>query len=215
MNESIIERVHKEKIIAIIRGCEPSICISLAKALYKGGITMIEVTFNQNDPQSFNKTTEAIQSIAKYFEGKVLVGAGTVLTKEQVNLAARAGAKYIISPNVNKDVIEYTKQLGLVSMPGAFSASEICQAYELGADFVKVFPVANLGSQYIKALKAPLSHIPLLAVGGVNKDNIKDFLNAGAVGVGVGGKLVDKNLIEKKEFDKITSLAKEYILNAK
>jgi len=140
----------------------------------------------------------------------MLVGAGTVIREEQLDMASEAGAEYIITPNTNVELIRKVKEYGLLSFPGAFTPSEIVEAYNAGADAVKVFPVGNLGPAYIKAVKAPLSHIPLMAVGGVNEKNAADFMAAGCCGIGVGGNLVNKNWIEAGEWDKIIALAKEY-----
>jgi 2-dehydro-3-deoxyphosphogluconate aldolase/(4S)-4-hydroxy-2-oxoglutarate aldolase len=125
-------------------------------------------------------------------------------------MTKKAGAKFIITPNTNPDLIRKVKVYGLVSIPGAFTPSEIETAWEAGADMVKVFPAGNLGPSYIKAVKAPLSHIPLMAVGGVNEKNTADFIAAGCCGVGVGGNLVNKNRIENDEWDKIIALAVEF-----
>lgn len=215
IREEIIENVYRNKIIAIVRGMEPEYCVKLAEALWKGGINMVEVTFNQKSTDHFAATTEAIRAIHDELGGKVYVGAGTVLTKEQVDLAKNAGALYIITPSTNTEVIRYAKEQGLVVMPGAMTPSEVVEAYEAGADFVKIFPVGNLGAAYIKAVKAPLSHIPLLAVGGVNEKNIAEFMKMGAVGAGVGGNLVNAQWVKNGEYDKITALAEEFVRNAK
>lgn len=122
-------------------------------------------------------------------------------------MAADAGARYIISPDVNPALIAETKRLGLTSLPGAMSPTEIVTAWNAGADAVKVFPIGDLGVGYLKAIRAPLSHIPLIAVGGVNERNCADFLRAGAIGVGVGGQLVNREWIDAGEFYKIASLA--------
>ena len=143
-----------------------------------------------------------------------LFGAGTVTTIEMLNLAKEAGAGFIVSPDCNPEVIKATVEAGMVSMPGAMTPTEILTAYRAGADFVKVFPTAGLGSAYIKAVRGPLNHIRLLAVGGVNEKNIADFLAAGCVGAGVGGNLVNKNWIANGEWDKITALAREFVTNA-
>ncbi|MBQ9485714.1 MAG: 2-dehydro-3-deoxyphosphogluconate aldolase, partial [Clostridia bacterium] len=127
--------------------------------------------------------------------------------------ARDAGAEFIISPDADENVIKHTVKCGLVSMPGAYTATEIKKAHDAGADFVKVFPCLDNAAAYIKAIKAPLSHIKLMAVGGVNADNCKDFINAGAVGVGVGGSLVNKEWIKNGEFDNITDLAKNFMNN--
>lgn len=213
--ELVIETTLKEKVIAIMRGVDPEISLKVAEALYAGGIRMVEVTFNQKDPSRFCDTAAAIAAITQKFEGQMLVGAGTVLTTEQVDLAAQAGAMYMISPNVNVDVIRHTRELGLVSMPGALTPSEIMTAHEAGADFVKLFPAGDFGPGYIKAVRAPVSHVRLLAVGGVNGSNIGEFLKVGCVGAGIGGNLVNSKWIEQGEFEKITAAAKELVAAVK
>jgi 2-dehydro-3-deoxyphosphogluconate aldolase/(4S)-4-hydroxy-2-oxoglutarate aldolase len=143
------------------------------------------------------------------------IGAGTVLTEEQVALTAQAGGKFIISPNVDKDVITATVKHGLVSMPGALTPSEICQAHKYGADFVKLFPVSDLGAGYVKAVKAPLSHIKLLAVGGITDENMAEYLKAGVYGFGIGSSLTDKKMIAENNWAGITELAKKYVSGAR
>ena len=140
---------------------------------------------------------------------QMCVGAGTVLTKEQVDLAKNAGAEYIVSPDTDIDVIKYTVKNGLVSLPGAYTPTEVKNAYNAGADFVKLFPCTDVA--YFKAIRAPLSHIKLLAVGGVNIDNASEFLKAGAVGIGVGSSLVNKRLMENEDWDAISKLAKTLV----
>jgi len=130
-----------------------------------------------------------------------------------LELAKNAGAQFIVSPDTNEKVIRATVEGGMVSMPGAMTATEVLTAYSYGADFVKLFPIGNLGSSYVKAISAPINHVRLLAVGGVNENNIKEFLDAGAVGAGVGGNLVNKKWIAAGEFDKITDLARTFIEN--
>ena len=215
MRENTIKKVLEEKVIAIVRGVDPEACMKVADALYAGGIRLMEVTFNQKDPASFKDTAEAISRISKAYEGKMLVGAGTVTTPELVEIAVEAGAKYIISPDTNVDVIRRTVELGAVSMPGALTPSEVLLAHRTGADFVKLFPVGNLGTAYVKALCAPISHVKMLGVGGINEDNAADFIKAGVVGVGVGGNLANKKWIEAGEFDKITEVAKKLVANVK
>ncbi len=207
----VMKQVRSGKIIAIVRGLESDYMLGLAGALYEGGITMMEVTFNQADPSKWVETTDAIRLISDRFAGKLLVGAGTVMSTEQLHLAYDAGAKYIIAPDVNVEVIRETKRLGLASFPGAMTPTECVTAYNAGADAVKVFPAGELGPAYIKAIKAPLSHIPMLAVGGVNEKNAAEFIKAGCIGLGVGGTLVNIGLIKNGEFDKISALAREYI----
>jgi len=205
-----LEWIQKSKVIAIVRGLSPEYMVKLAEALYEGGIDLMEVPFNQAKPETWKDTAAAIKAVAEHMAGKMLVGAGTVIREEQLDMASEAGAEYIITPNTNVELIRKVKEYGLLSFPGAFTPSEIVEAYNAGADAVKVFPVGNLGPAYIKAVKAPLSHIPLMAVGGVNEKNAADFMAAGCCGIGVGGNLVNKNWIEAGEWDKIIALAKEY-----
>lgn len=212
--DEVIAGIKEKKIIAIVRGFTPIQCVKLAEALYAGGIRLIEVTFDQSRPDTYEETAEAILSIRKHFDGAVMPGAGTVLTREQVDLAKKAGAGYIISPDTNPEVIRYTREQELVSLPGAMTPSEAVCAHRAGADMVKLFPIADLGASYLKALRAPLRHIDFLAVGGVSPQNIKEFIKAGAVGAGVGGALTRKELVEAGRLDQITELAEEYMINA-
>lgn len=211
MREEVIAKILEEKIIAIVRGVGAEECMKVAQALYEGGIRLMEITFDQKNSASFQATAGAIRAIGEAYAGKMMVGAGTVTTTELVELAASAGAQYIISPDVNVDVIHRTRELGLVSLPGAMTPTEVMTAHLAGADFVKLFPAGNLGTSYVKAIRAPISHVKLLAVGGVNEDNVADFLHAGMVGAGVGGNLANKKWIEAGEYDKITQTARKLL----
>ena len=210
MSKEVLNKILESKIIAIVRGIPSDEVVELTDALVKGGISCIEVTFDQSSEEKARDTLKAISNISKALGDQICVGAGTVMTTEQVEAAAAAGAEYIISPNTNASVIKRTKELGKVSIPGAMTPSEVAEAYELGADIVKLFPAGILGCDYIKAVKAPLKHIPITAVGGVNPGNCADFIRAGAVGVGVGGNLVSPQLVKESRFDEITAIAKSY-----
>ena len=213
MREQIIQKVLDRKIVAIVRGVYGEDCLNLAKALYEGGIELLEVTFDQSKPEALGRTSDTVKLLAEELGDKMAFGAGTVTSLEMVELAHQAGAQFIVSPNTNEAVIRATVEKGMVSMPGAMTATEVLDAYSYGADFVKLFPIGNLGASYVKALCAPINHVPMLAVGGVNEKNIKEFLDAGAVGAGVGGNLVNKAWIAAGEFDKITALALEFTQN--
>lgn len=205
---NVFDLVMKTKVVAIVRGLSSGF-EALAQAFYDGGIRAIEVTFSQKDPESWKQTAEAIRSIKTKMGDKMAVGAGTVTTVELVQLAYDAGAQFIVSPDTNVAVIHKTKELGMTSMPGAMTPTEIREAYAAGADFVKVFPAGTLGSSYIKAIRGPLNNIPLLAVGGVSEKNAAQYMAAGCVGVGVGGNLVNKDWIAAGQYDKITALAQQ------
>lgn len=209
--ENTIERIRKEKIVVIVRGVPSEKLIPLAEAMYAGGIRLIEITYDATGKTPAQATAENIRRLALHFGDRMLVGAGTVLNEEQLLLTKEAGGRFIISPDADPAVIRKTRELGLVSMPGALTPSECKQAYLAGADFVKLFPIDNLGVGYLKAVSAPLSHIPFIAVGGVNLDNIADYLKAGAVGFGIGSNIVDKKMIEKEDYAAITALARAYV----
>lgn len=211
MRDKVIQTVLEKKIIAIVRGVYAEDCLKLAQALYAGGIRMLEVTFDQKHPEHWCQTAGTIGALVDTLGERMLFGAGTVTTVELVQLAKKAGASFIVSPDSNEAVIRETVAAGMVSMPGALSPSEILFAHRCGADFVKVFPAGNLGASYIKAIAAPVNHIRLLAVGGINEKNAGDFLNAGAVGIGVGGNLVNKAWISQGEFGRISELASEFV----
>lgn len=202
-------------IIAIIRGFEPDVCLRLAEAYGKGGINMVEVTFNQKAPETWKDTAAAIRSIKDHFAGAVKVGAGTVLTEEQLRICEDAGGEYMVTPNVNTALIRKCAADGLMAMPGAMTPTEAVEAYDAGATYVKLFPAGILGPDYVKAVKAPLSHIPFLAVGGIGPDNIGDFMKAGCVGAGVGGNLTNREWISDGEWDKITATAASLVLNSR
>ena len=208
MREEIIRRIREEKLIAIVRGVKSELCLPVAQALHDGGVRLLEITYNQNDPSSWIQTAEAIQAVAEAFEGRLSVGAGTVTTPELVELTHRYKGQYIISPDADAAVIRRTRELGMVSLPGAMTPSEIKQAYNAGADFVKLFPSGSLGPDYLKAVKAPLNHIPILAVGGISEKNVREYLEAGADGFGIGGNLAKKAWIDAGEFYRLTEAAK-------
>ena len=211
MKEEIVRAVHEGRIVAIIRGFAPEVCLKLAEAYAEGGIRLVEVTFNQKAPESWKDTAAAISAIKARFGGKVHVGAGTVLTEEQLAMCQDAGGEYMITPNVNPALIRSCVAKGLVAMPGALTPSEAVDAWEAGASFVKIFPAGSLGPSYVKALRAPLSHIPFLAVGGISPDNVADFMRVGCVGAGVGGNLTNKEWIAAGEWGKIAETARQLV----
>ncbi len=215
MKDHIIKTIYEEKLIAIVRGIEADKCLKVADALFEGGFRLLEITFDQKKPESWQATAGAIRAVAEKYEGRMEIGAGTVVSVELVELATSAGAKYMISPDANPAVIARTLELGLVSIPGVFSPTEIMAAHNAGAHFIKLFPVSAMSMSYIKAVRSPISHVPMLAVGGVNENNLKSFLDAGAVGAGIGGDLVNKAWVESGEYEKIAELAKKMVAIAK
>lgn len=211
MKNEITAKIKEEKIIAIIRHLGAKDAEALCEALYKGGIRLAEITFDPTGTIPAEETAKTISVLREKFAGKMLIGAGTVLDMDYARIAIGAGAEFIISPNTDPDVIRYTKECGRVSIPGAMTPTEVVSAYRAGADFVKVFPSDTLGLKFIKALRAPLPHIPLIPTGGINTGNIADFLSAGAAAVGIGSNLSRNDLVKAGRLDEITALAEEYL----
>lgn len=210
MKEKLIREICDDKLVVIIRGVEDSKLEPLFEAMYEGGVRFAEITFDAKGIVTPKQTAEKISRMKERFEGKIHVGAGTVIRMEQAREAVAAGAEFLISPNTNLEIIDYAAKEDIISMPGAMTPTEAVTAYDRGADFVKIFPSDSLGVGYIKALCAPLSHIPFMAVGGVNHLNVADFLKAGVCGVGVGSNIVNKEMLKNESWAEITELAHKY-----
>lgn len=215
MRDKVIEAIGREKIIAIVRGVEAKKLIPLAESLYEGGIRLLEITYSADGSVSDNETANNIRVLTEHFSNRMYIGAGTVLTQAQVELTHNAGGKFIISPDTSQKVIEKTRDMGLVSIPGALTPSEIREAHTFGADFVKIFPITNMGVDYVKAVRAPLSNIRILAVGGINENNLSDYLKAGVCGFGIGSNIIDKKALSNDDYDAICKLAQEYVSKIK
>ena len=211
MLKKIKETILDKKIIVIVRGVESEKLIPLAEAMYDGGIRLLEITYSADGSVSDEDTAANIKALADHFGDRMYIGAGTVLTEKQVKLTKEAGGCFIISPDTNSDVIRKTKELDMVSMPGALTPTEIQKAHISGADFVKLFPITNMGVDYVKAVKAPLSHIKLLAVGGITENNMKEYIKAGVSGFGVGSNIIDKKMLAEEDYSGITALAEKYV----
>jgi len=211
MNHSVQQAIQTHKVIAIVRGVKAEKCMGVAQALYDGGIRLMEITYDQKRPETWEKTAMTIGTLAEDFGGKMFAGAGTVTTTELVELTHRYGGQFIISPDVNEAVIRRTKELGMVSIPGGMTPTEVMTAHRFGADFVKLFPAGSLGVSYFKAISAPISHVHMLVVGGIDDKNLPDFLAAGAVGAGIGSNLVSAKLANNDQYDKIAENARIFV----
>jgi 2-dehydro-3-deoxyphosphogluconate aldolase / (4S)-4-hydroxy-2-oxoglutarate aldolase len=210
MSDSVVDLIAARGIIAICRKIYGSNLIGLAGALEKGGVALMEVTFDQSDPDCVGRTAEAIRLLCETFPA-MRIGAGTVLTREQVDAAKDAGACFIISPNTDIDLVKHTKSLGLVSIPGAMTPTEIMSAHDAGADYVKLFPANYLGLKYLKDITAPINHVKLLATGGISAENLGDFLRAGCRGAGISSTLCDKARILAGDWGTLTKTARELV----
>ena len=207
----MISSILEEKLIVILRGIKKEHLIDLVTAMYNGGVRLVELAYSANGSVSDEETAYNIKLLHNEFLGKMHVGAGTVLTKKQVRLTKEAGGEFIISPDCNGDVIRMTRQLDMVSIPGCFSPTEMQQAHLHGADFIKLFPASAFDAKYVKAVTSPLSHLRLLAVGGIDLNNIMEYKKAGICGFGIGSNLIDKKLIESGKYSKITELTDKYV----
>lgn len=196
----LLQQLLATKIIAIIRLSNSEPVFELAKALFRGGIKAIEVTMG---------TPNALEEIHKLsqIEG-VIPGVGSVIDPQTAKTAIEAGAQFIVTPVSKPEVIQMAHQLDKPILSGAMTPTEILQAYEWGADIVKLFPAANLGATYFKAVKAPIPHVPIMPTGGITVENAADWIANGAVCLGVGSTLVNQNLISQRDFKSITSTAK-------
>lgn len=207
--EDVLRVIKDTGVIAIIRHIPKDLIKPTVDALYEGGVRCIEVTANTDG------AIEMVINIVENYSDKVIAGAGTVIDEVTAKNFIRAGARFLLSPSLHKEVIDAAKDGGVVSIPGAYTPTEIIQAYKWGGDIVKVFPAVVGGTEYIKQIRGPFSDIPLLAVGGINVDNASDFISAGCMGVGVGSGLVNPALIQKGEFEQIKLNASRFIASVK
>ena len=214
MSTSILEATKKYKVTAILRGIDREHLEPVVEALAAGGIRLLEITFNQNSPSRLEDTAAAISWVKDIYGDRLHVGAGTVMSVEEVAAAHRAGAEFILAPNVDEMVIRAAVDRGLCAIPGAMTPTEIAKAYAAGAEIIKLFPAGNLGLGYCKAVMAPLNHIPMIAVGGVDQHNLPSFLKAGFLGAGIGSYLTDRKLIQAGDYAGLKALAEEFVAAA-
>ena len=198
-----MRRIEACGIVAIIRANSANELIDAAAAIHEGGVSVIEVTMTTPN------ALQVISDVSSAYGDSVLVGAGSVLDAETARAVMLAGAEFIVSPVTKADVIDICNRYSKVVIPGAFTPTEILAAWEAGADYVKVFPSSGVGASYIKDVKAPLPHIPLVPTGGINAENAAEFIAAGATALGVGSSLVNNQLIESGQFDSLTERAKK------
>lgn len=194
-------------LIAIMRDLEEEQLLPVAEALKNGGVRVVEIAFNPADENTVEKTAAAIQKVSSAFRGELLVGAGTVVKPAFVTAAYEAGARFIFSPNTDKEIIRLTKTLGLISIPGALTPSECMAAWNAGADLIKLFPITAGQVDYVTNIMRPLSNIPFICVGGTNLETVPLFIKAGAVGVGTGLSILKPELLAKKDYKAIEQLA--------
>lgn len=201
----ILKGINEAGVISIIRGIDSAYLEETLEALYKGGIRCVEITMNTRNALAMIERTKAL------YGDRFIVGAGTVLDKISARQAILAGADFILAPTLSSKVIEMCNLYEKLAVPGVFTPTEALEAKKAGAQLIKVFPVTNLGPQYIKDILGPLDQLNLLPVGGVSEENAAAYIKAGAFAIGVGSCLVSKKDVECQDFDKISKKAKAIV----
>lgn len=195
-------------LILILRNFPENKLCQLIPRMVRAGVKAVEVAFNPSLDDTAETTCGMMKKIIELSEGKMIVGAGTVLYPQWVKAAKDAGCQFIFSPNTDTEIIKLTKELGMISIPGAYTPSEVMTAHNAGADLIKLFPITVNEIGYFKNIKGPLSHIKYVLTGGVNPDTIVPFLEAGAVGLGTGISVLKPELVATDDFDEIERLAR-------
>lgn len=200
-----LSKIAESGLVAIIRGIEKKYLLPAVSALMEGGCNIVEVTCDTPDAM------EMIDTLNKHFGNDLLIGAGTVLDRETARIAILSGAQFILMPHLSEDVIEICNLYGKDVIPGVMTPTEITQALRLGCKMVKVFPASALGPKYFKDILGPIAQVQMMAVGGINIANAADYLKAGAVALGIGKNLVNRELTERGNYSEITAKTKEYL----
>lgn len=206
----IEERIRKEKFIGILRNVPLNKTEAVADAMYRGGIRIFEVTYNPSESDTVDKVSKQLE-IIKGIHNDAAFCVGTVVFPEFVEAAHKAGASAIVSPTTDCDIIKLTKKMGMLSMPGAFTPSEINYAYNCGADIVKIFPILPTDITYLKTVMSPLSHIPFITTGGVNPSTIPLLLSAGAAAVAAGATIIPPDALKNDDYVSIQNNAEAHI----
>lgn len=203
--QEILKTVFEEKVVAVVRVDDSDRLKKVVNAIYEGGVKIIEITM------TVPNAIAMIEKMSSELGDKVLIGVGSVIDKQTAENAIKAGANYVVSPVTKKEVVETVLKYDKPVMPGAFTPTEALNAFEMGADIVKIFPADVLGMSFFKGVLAPMPHLKLMPTGGVSLTNAGEWLNAGACAVGVGSALVDKTAIKNEDYTKLTENAKTIV----
>jgi len=200
----ILDQIIDCGVVAVLRANSPTQLLDVSKALREGGVVAIEVTMTV--PGALKVIEEASAKMED-----TIVGVGSVLDPETARAAILAGAEYVVGPTLNLGVVEMAKRYGKVVMPAGFTPTEILAAWQAGADVVKVFPAGVGGPSFFKDILGPLPSLRLMPTGGVNAQTTPEFIKAGAVAVGAGSAMVDKQAVADKDWAKLTATAKSFV----
>lgn len=206
--DEVLDLIFAEKLVAISRKCPLDKLGKVAEALVRGGVKLLEVTFDQQAKDPVKDYVDCLEAIRARVGDALCLGAGTVLSTDQVVAAYEAGARYIISPSTDEGVVRLTRKLGMVSVPGATTPTEIVNAWNMGGDIIKLFPAYDMGYHYIWNLRGPLPHIPLLASGDVNVNTIPEFIKNGITCVGTGGGIITADALAREDYAAIEANAR-------
>jgi 2-dehydro-3-deoxyphosphogluconate aldolase/(4S)-4-hydroxy-2-oxoglutarate aldolase len=201
----IVTRIQATGVVAVIRLTDAAVGRDVAQALVDGGVTALEVTM------TVPRAVALIEELSGVLPENCLIGAGTVLNAATAVDVMRAGARFVVGPVLRRDVIAACRERDVPVMPGCFSPTEILEAWDAGADIVKVFPATSLGPSFFKDMRGPLPHVKLMPTGGVTRENAGDWIRAGAVAIGVGTALVDATAVAQRKFSDITAAAKHFV----
>ena len=203
--EQIIERILNPGVVAIIRADSSEQLIDASRALIDGGVPGIEVTMTTPN------ALKVIADVCRIFGDQALVGVGSVLDAKTAQAALEAGAQYVVTPVLKPEVIAYCRSVNAPILAGSYTPTEAQTGYELGADFVKIFPADGLGPKYIQAIRGPLPHLKIVPTGGVDVISAGEFIKAGCVAVAAGSTLVSKEILKNKDWKKLTELAGMFV----
>lgn len=204
-SDHLIEQIKQAPLIPVLRKVPETQFVSIAGALLDGGVKFLEITMDAPD------APRLIRLAKEHFGDRASVGAGTVMSVDQARQAIEAGAEYLISPALVEEVLEYAIEQGVPMIPGVYTPSEMVRAHSLGAVAVKLFPAASLGSGFVKDVGGPLGHIPVIVTGGITLETASSYKTAGAIGIGAGSALLDKDLIASEDWAGLTALTRQWI----
>jgi 2-dehydro-3-deoxyphosphogluconate aldolase/(4S)-4-hydroxy-2-oxoglutarate aldolase len=201
-----LARLERDTLVSVVRADTPELATLAVEAILEGGISTFEITL------TVPGAVQLIESLVKRFGARALIGAGTVLTAQQAEACIDAGAQFVVSPGFDAATVELVLRKDVPCMPGALTPTEVITAWKAGVDMVKIFPCSAMGgARYLKALRGPLPQVKMLPTGGVNAENAREYLAAGAAALGIGSELVDTRALASGKLEVLTARAKQLV----
>jgi 2-dehydro-3-deoxyphosphogluconate aldolase/(4S)-4-hydroxy-2-oxoglutarate aldolase len=201
-----LARLERDTLVSVVRADTPELATLAVEAILEGGISTFEITL------TVPGAVQLIESLVKRFGARALIGAGTVLTAQQAEACIDAGAQFVVSPGFDAATVELVLRKDVPCMPGALTPTEVITAWKAGVDMVKIFPCSAMGgARYLKALRGPLPQVKMLPTGGVNAENAREYLAAGAAALGIGSGLVDTRALASGKLEVLTARAKQLV----